>query len=56
MQRAYTSPGKTQCRYCGEQVLINSLTTHILKNHRLSVRSNMTPSLVKKTVEKTDRQ
>jgi hypothetical protein len=55
MQRAYMSPGKTQCRYCGEQVLINHLTTHILKNHRLSVRSNMSPTLVKKSDNKTDR-
>jgi hypothetical protein len=55
MQRTYPSPGKTQCRYCGEQVLINSLSTHILKSHRLSVRSSMKPTLVKKSAASTDR-
>lgn len=50
MQRVYTSPGKAQCRYCGEQIAINSLSTHILKSHRRSVKSNMAPTLVRKTI------
>lgn len=49
MQRAYASPGKTQCRYCGEQIAINKLSTHILKSHRLSVKSDLAPTLVRRT-------
>ncbi len=49
MQRVYASSGKAQCRYCGEQISINALSTHITKSHRLSVRSSLSPTLVKKS-------
>jgi len=49
MQSVYASPGKTQCRYCGEQIAINKLSTHILDSHRLSVKSNLSPTLVRRT-------
>jgi len=45
MQRVHISPGKALCRFCGEQVPTNSLSTHIAKVHQRPTR-NMAPSLV----------
>lgn len=48
MQRVKVSPGKALCRYCGEQVSTNRLSTHITKQHRRAIRSDMSPTLVRK--------
>jgi hypothetical protein len=47
MQRANPLAGKTQCRYCGEQISIKSLSTHILTQHARPAQS-MAPTLIKK--------
>jgi hypothetical protein len=52
MQRVNGLAGKTQCRYCGEQVSIKSLSTHILKQHARPT-SSMAPTLVKKAATET---
>jgi hypothetical protein len=49
MQRVHISPGKALCRFCGEQISTNSLSTHIAKVHKRPVRKNMSPTLRKKT-------
>jgi hypothetical protein len=48
MQRHHISPGKALCRYCGEQIPMNRLATHIAKVHARPTR-DMGPSLVNKT-------
>ena len=48
MQRVNTLAGKTQCRYCGEQISIKALSTDIL-NQPARPASSMAPRLVKKT-------
>ena len=55
MQRVNGLAGKTQCRYCGEQVSIKSLSTHILKQHARPT-SSMAPTLVKKAATETHGQ
>lgn len=50
MQRLTAFTAKTQCRYCGESISTNNLSTHIRKSHRLSVRTSMVPKLVRKPV------
>jgi hypothetical protein len=55
MQRVNGLAGKTQCRYCGEQISIKSLSTHILKQHARPA-SSMVPTLVKKTASDTFKQ
>jgi hypothetical protein len=46
MQRVFISPGKALCRFCGEQISTNSLSTHIARKHARPDR-NMTPTLVR---------
>ena len=55
MQRVNILSGKTQCRYCGEQISIKSLSTHILEAHGRPPRS-MAPTLVKKARTQTHGQ
>ena len=50
MQNVYISPGDALCRFCGEQISMNSLSTHIAKVHRRPVRANMSPTLVRKQI------
>jgi hypothetical protein len=47
MQRVHISPGKALCRFCGKQIPMHSLSTHIAKEHRRPTR-DMSPSLVPK--------
>jgi hypothetical protein len=51
MQRVHLSPGKALCRFCGEQIAMNSLSTHISKVHRRPTR-DMAPALVKRAPKK----
>jgi hypothetical protein len=48
MQRIHVSPGKALCRFCGEQVATNRLSTHIAKEHPRPGRTDMSPTLVRK--------
>ena len=48
MQRIHISPGKALCRYCGVQVGMNDLSSHIAKEHPRPARADMTPTLVRK--------
>jgi hypothetical protein len=48
MQRVHISPGKALCRFCGEQISTNRLSTHIAKEHPRPARSDMSPTLVRK--------
>jgi hypothetical protein len=48
MQRVYISAGKALCRFCGEQISTNSLSTHIAKEHPRPRRGNLSPRLVSK--------
>jgi hypothetical protein len=52
MQRVHISPGKALCRFCGEQISTNSLSTHIAKVHKRPVRKNMSPTLRKAPARK----
>lgn len=47
MQRVHLSPGKAQCRFCGEHIATNQLSLHIAKEHPRK-RTNMAPTLVPK--------
>jgi BED zinc finger len=47
MQNLYISAGKALCRYCGEQISTNVLSTHIAKVHPRPAQS-MAPTLVAK--------
>jgi hypothetical protein len=47
MQRVHISPGKALCRFCGEQISQNRLSTHIAKEHPRPGRTDMTPTLVR---------
>lgn len=47
MQRVYISAGTALCRFCGEQVATNSLSTHIARIHRRPT-GKTTPTLVRK--------
>lgn len=48
MQNVQMSAGKAVCRYCGESVNTNSLSTHILKAHPRPGLTNLAPKLVRK--------
>lgn len=48
MQRVHISAGKALCRFCGEQVSTNRLSTHIAKEHPRPARRDMSPTLVRK--------
>jgi hypothetical protein len=48
MQRVYISAGKALCRFCGEQVSTNRLSTHIAKEHPRPGRIDLSPTLVRK--------
>jgi hypothetical protein len=46
MQRVHISVGKALCRFCGEQVSTNRLSTHIAKEHPRPGPIDMSPTLV----------
>lgn len=48
MQRVHISPGKALCRFCGEQIPTNRLSTHIAKEHARPGPTDMTPTLVRR--------
>jgi hypothetical protein len=48
MQRVHLSPGKALCRFCGELIAMNRLSTHIAKAHPRPARVDTSPSLVRK--------
>ena len=48
MQRVHISPGKALCRFCGKQIAMNSLSTHIAKAHPRPGPVDTSPSLVRK--------
>jgi phage FluMu protein Com len=48
VQRVHISPGKALCRFCGEQVATNRLSTHIARKHPRPGRVNLSPTLVRK--------
>ena len=48
MQRVHISPGKALCRFCGERVPTNRLSTHIAQEHPRPSRIDMSPTLVRK--------
>lgn len=48
MQRVYISPGKALCRFCGQQISTNRLSTHIAKEHPRPGPIDMSPTLVRK--------
>jgi BED zinc finger len=48
MQRVHISPGKALCRFCGEQISTNRLSTHIAKEHPRPGPTDMSPTLVRK--------
>jgi hypothetical protein len=47
MQRVHISPGKALCRFCGQQIATNSLSTHIAKVHPRPGRVDLSPTLVR---------
>jgi len=48
MQQFHISAGKTLCRFCGEKVSTNRLSTHIATAHPRPKRVDMRPTLVRK--------
>jgi hypothetical protein len=48
MQRVHISPGKALCRFCGEHISTNRLSTHIAKEHPRPGPIDMSPTLVRK--------
>jgi hypothetical protein len=48
VQNVYISPGKALCRFCGEQVAMNGLSTHIARKHARPKQKNTSPKLVRK--------
>lgn len=48
MQRVYISAGKTQCRFCGDEVSVNQLSVHIARAHPRPGPTDTRPSLVRK--------
>jgi len=44
----HISPGMALCRFCGERVATNRLSTHIAKEHPRAGRIDMSPTLVRK--------
>jgi hypothetical protein len=51
MQGIRISPGKAQCRFCGDEVPQNRLSTHIASKHARPARPDLTPTLVRKRRE-----
>jgi hypothetical protein len=47
MQRHHISAGKALCRFCGERIPTNRLSTHIAKEHPRPAQGNMAPTLVR---------
>ena len=47
MQRVHISPGKALCRFCGSNISMNRLSTHIAKEHSLPGQRDMAPTLVR---------
>jgi hypothetical protein len=47
MQRVHISPGKALCRFCGINISMNRLSTHIAKEHSLPGQRDMAPTLVR---------
>jgi hypothetical protein len=47
MQRVHISVGKALCRFCGEHIATNRLSTHIAKEHPRPERIDMSPRLVR---------
>ena len=47
MQSVHISSGKALCRFCGEQMSVNRLSTHIAKEH-VRPRQDMRPTLVRR--------
>jgi hypothetical protein len=47
MQRIQISPGKALCRFCGQQISTNRLSTHIAKEHPRPGPIDMSPTLRK---------
>jgi hypothetical protein len=56
VQRVHISPGKALCRFCGEQVSTNRLSTHIAKEHPRTKLKDMAPTLVRKKGADTKRR
>ncbi len=56
MQRLHISPGKALCRFCGEQISMNRLSTHIAKAHPRPRRDDLSPTLVRKRAASTPRR
>jgi hypothetical protein len=50
MAHVFISPGKAQCRYCGEAISINALSLHIAQSHRRPVRATQKPTLIRRPV------
>ena len=48
MQRVHFSAGKALCRFCGEMVATNRLSTHIAKEHPRPGQIETSPKLVPK--------
>jgi hypothetical protein len=48
MQRVHFSAGKALCRFCGETVSTNRLSTHIAREHPRPEQIDMSPTLVRK--------
>jgi hypothetical protein len=47
MQRVHISPGKALCRFCGRNISMNRLSTHIAKEHPRPGQRDMAPTLVR---------
>ena len=47
MQRVHIPPGKALCRFCGSNISMNRLSTHIAKEHPLPRQRDMAPTLVR---------
>jgi hypothetical protein len=52
MQSVQFSAGKALCRFCGEHVSTNRLSTHIAKAHPRPAPIDMSPTLVQKRLVK----
>ena len=44
--RIHISAGKALCRFCGDTVSVNQLSTHIAKAHPRPAKRDMAPKLV----------
>lgn len=54
MQQINFSAGKALCRFCGEQVSTNRLSNHIAKEHPRPVAISLSPTLVRKRIDRED--